>query len=134
MPCSLIFSPEQTYLPTSSEICKLFQEETMSVFLSTQENTWAFGKSMPYHPSLMGASVKSLCSRMDNVTHFLHNLILPRNMWFWNIQHIMWTSVSISTRFGLLQTNHFVPLLPADIQTIMRRAERNRTKTIGPNG
>ena len=49
MPCSLIcISPAQTHLPQRYVGC--FKKKQYA--LSNQENTWAFGKSMPYRPYL----------------------------------------------------------------------------------
>ena len=55
---------------------------------------------------------------MGNVTRDLHRLVVPRNLRVENILHIMWTSVSSSARSSWWQTNHLVPLLPADLQTV----------------
>ena len=55
---------------------------------------------------------------MGNVTRDLHRLVVPRNMRFENIQHITWTSVSSSAQSSWWQTNHLVPLLPTDLQTV----------------
>ena len=77
--------------------------------------------------------MKSIYPGMGNVTHDLHCLIVPRNMQFDNILHIMWNSVSSSAgSSSWWQPNHFIHLLTADLQTITpamtKKAERNRTK------
>ncbi|KAI0234367.1 hypothetical protein LSAT2_015343 [Lamellibrachia satsuma] len=55
---------------------------------------------------------------MGNVTRDLHRLVVPRNMWVENILRIMWTSVSSSEQSSWWHTNHLVPLLPTDLQTV----------------
>ena len=100
---------------SSTEIRRLCQEETMGVVKPGEYmGIWQIHAIS----SILGARVKSVYPGKGNVTRDLHLLVVPTKMQFENILHIMWTSVSSSARSSWWQPNHFVHLLPTDLQTI----------------
>ena len=100
---------------SSTEIRRLFQEETMCVVKPGEHmGIWQIHAIS----STLGARVKSVYPGTGNVTRDLHRLVVPRHMRVENILQITWTSVSSSEQSSWWQTNHLVPLLPTDLQTV----------------